>query len=74
MKYDKKMMETLATDIENYVEIVDRFLIIDGLDEEAYAKARKKIKKLIKHLKKGEGDKVFDKKRYIEYMESRGNR
>ena len=67
MKYDKEMMDRMADDFEEYLELVDEYLIIDGLSEEEYNKAKKKVKKLIKHLRKGNGDKVFDKKKYMEY-------
>lgn len=70
MKYDKKLMDRMADDLENYLEIVDKYIIIEGLSPEDYKKARKKVKKLIKHLRKGEGDKVFDKERYEAYIEN----
>lgn len=68
MKYDKKMMKRMAEDLENYLEIIENYVIIDGLSKEEYDDAVKTVKKLIKKLKKGKGDEVFDKERYIELM------
>lgn len=68
MKYDKKLMKQMADDFEAYLEQVDKFLIIEGLSKEEYKDAKKKVKKLIKHLRNGNGDKVFDKERYREFM------
>lgn len=70
MEYDKKFMKTMAKNFKNYLDIIDRYVIIDGLSEEEYKEAKKEVKKLIKHLKNGEGDKVFDRERYIEMIES----
>ena len=66
MKYDQKMMSAMADDLENYLDIVDRYVIIDGITEEEYNESVKTVKKLIKNLRKGNGDKVFNKERYIE--------
>ena len=66
MKYDQKLMNAMADDLENYLDIVDRYVIIDGITEEEYNESVKAVKKLIKNLRKGNGDKVFNKERYIE--------
>ena len=66
MKYDQKLMNAMADDLENYLDIVDRYVIIDGITEEEYNESVKTVKKLIKNLRKGNGDKVFNKERYIE--------
>lgn len=71
MKYDKEEMRKMADDFEQYLDIVDKFLIIEGLSKEEYKDAKKKIKKLIKHLRDGKGDKVFNKEKYIEYKMNR---
>lgn len=70
MEYDKKFMKSMAKNFKNYLDIVDRYVIIDGLTKKEYKEAKKQMKKLIKHLKNGEGDKVFDRDRYLEMMES----
>ena len=66
MKYDQKLMNAMADDLENYLDIVDRYVIIDGITEEEYNESVKTVKKLIRNLRKGNGDKVFNKERYIE--------
>ena len=60
----------MANDLENYLEIVDKYIIIEGLTPEEYKSAKKEIKKLIKHLRNGKGEKVFDEERYLAYIES----
>jgi len=73
MQYDKKMMKKMADNFESYLDIVDRYVIIDGLSEEEYETAKKRVKKLIKKLRKGEGDEVFDEERYREFMRECSN-
>ena len=70
MEYDKKIMKQMAKNFKGYIDIIDRYVIIDGISEEEYKESMKTVKKLIKHLKKGEGDKVFNKERYMEMIES----
>lgn len=69
MKYDKKMMNEMADNFESYVDIIKNYVIIEGITDEEYKAAIKKVKKLIKHLRKGNGDKVFDEEAYREYIE-----
>ena len=68
MKYDTEYMKNMASNLEDFIDTVDRFVVIEGLSEENYKKSRKTVKKLIKHLNAGEGEKVFDKDRYLEAM------
>lgn len=70
MKYDKKLMNDMADNLENYLEIIDNYVIIEGITKEEYDDSVKVVKKLIKKLRKGKGDEVFNKKRYIELLES----
>ena len=70
--YDKNEMKKMADTIENYLYFYDMFVIKDGIDRDEYEEAKKKIKKLIKHLRNGDGDKVFDQERYAEYLERMG--
>lgn len=70
MKYDQAMMTKMAENLENYLDIIDNYVIIEGLSKEDYDQAVKTVKKLIKKLKKGKGDEVFDRERYIELLES----
>ena len=70
MQYDKKFMDKMADDLEKYIEILDQYVIIDGITQEEYDEAMKTTRKLIKKLRKGEGDKVFNKERYRELLDS----
>jgi hypothetical protein len=70
MKYDQAMMTKMAENLENYLDIIDNYVIIEGLSKEDYDQAVKTVKKLIKKLKKGKGDEVFDSERYIDLLES----
>ena len=70
MQYDKKLMKKMADNLENYLDIIDRYVIIEGITKETYDKSFKKVEKLIKKLRQGKGDEVFDKERYIEMLES----
>lgn len=68
MKYDKKLMERMADDFENYLDIIDSYVIIEGITKEEYDEAVKTVRKLIKKLRKGKGDDVFNKERYLELL------
>lgn len=70
MEYDKELMSKMADNLESYLNIIESYVIIEGITEEEYNDAVKKIKKLIKKLRKGKGDEVFNRDRYIELMES----
>lgn len=70
MKYNQKLMDKMADNLENYLEIVTNYVIIEGLTKEEYDSSVKTVKKLIKKLRKGKGDEIFDKGRYIELLES----
>ena len=70
--YDQETMNKMADNLEEYLSIVDRYIIIDGISEDEYKEAVKTVKKLIKKLRKGKGDEVFDKERYIEIMNADG--
>lgn len=73
MKYNKELMKRMAENFESYVDIIENYVIIEGISDTEYKDALKTIKKLIKHLKKGKGDKVFDEKAYQEYIERCGD-
>ena len=68
MKYDKKLMNNMADDLENYIDIIESYIIIEGITEEEYEESLKTVRKLIKKLRKGKGDEVFDKDRYLELL------
>ena len=69
MEYDEKLMDEQAKNLENFLYIIDRFCIIEGLTESEYNDAVKGVKKFIKKLKKHKGDEVYNTRRYGEYME-----
>jgi stalled ribosome rescue protein Dom34 len=70
MQYDKEKMKKQAENLENYLDIIENYVIIEGISEEEYKKAVKTVKKLIKKLKKGDGDAVYNKERYLEALEA----
>ena len=70
MEYDKKLMKSMADNLENYLDIIDNYVIIEGITKDEYDDAMKTVKKLIKKLRKGKGDEVFDKERYLELVSS----
>lgn len=70
MKYNQKLMDKLADNLEQYLYIIENYVIIEGLTKEEYDESVKDTKKLIKKLRKGKGDNVFEKYRYIELKES----
>lgn len=59
-KAERKFMKFMAKNFKAYLKLIDEMIIIDGLSKEEYLKARKKVKKLIKHLKKGDKEECFD--------------
>ena len=61
-------MDYIADSLESYLDIITSYVIIEGITEEEYEDAVKTVKKLIKKLRKGKGDDVFDKERYLEVM------
>lgn len=71
-KYDVKEMQEMANVFETFLSTVKSYVIIDGITSEQYQEAIKTVEKLIKKLKKGDGDKVFDQERYFE-LKSQGN-
>lgn len=68
MKYDQKVLDKIADSLEAYLDIVTSYVIIEGITKDEYDGSVKTIKKLIKKLRKGKGDEVFDKERYLEAL------
>ena len=60
----------MADNLEQYLYIIENYVIIEGLTKEEYDESVKNTKKLIKKLRKGKGDNVFERDRYIEIKES----
>lgn len=67
MRYDKTVMKEEEENLDEYLKHLDRYIIIEGITEEEYDAAFSRIEKLIKLLKKGKGDKVYNEERYIKY-------
>lgn len=67
-KYDQEKLNEMADCLEEYIHLFDIFIIKDGVDEEKYKKAMKRVKKAIKDLRAGNGDAVFDQDRYDELI------
>lgn len=67
--YDRKLMNKQADHLEDYLNLTDNLCCFEGNADEI-AKAKEIVRKLIKKLRKGEGDKVYDRERYIEEMEA----
>lgn len=67
-KYSETLMDTLAKNLKEYIDIIDSYLIITGLTREEYKESMHVIKKAIKHLSNHKGDKVFNRKAYLEYI------
>lgn len=67
--YDlKEEMKKMADSLEDYLDIVDTFEILEGMSEEAYKKSKKDIEKLIKLLRKGRASEAFDKERLEDFV------
>ena len=58
MEYDKAKMKKMADNLEQYIELIDNYVIIEGLTKEEYDDAVNTVKKLIKKLRKGKGEKM----------------
>ena len=71
--YSYEKMEKDADSIEEYLNILERFAIITNLTPERYKKAVKKCRKLVKLLREGKGEKVYDRERYDEYINRLNN-
>ena len=56
--------QLMANSLETYLDMFDKYVIKSGLTVEEYEESKKKIKKLIKHLRNGNLDKVIDEERY----------
>lgn len=68
MKYDQKVLDSMADSLESYLDIITSYVIIEGITKDEYDESVKTVRKLIKKLRKGKGDEVFDKERYSEAL------
>ena len=51
---DPHTMKEMAESLEEYLSVIENYVIINGLTEKEYDKAVETVKKLIKKLKKGD--------------------
>lgn len=65
-KYDQKELDTMADTFDAYLDVIKTYVIIDGITKEEYEEALDTLKDLVKKLRKGKGDKVFNQERYFE--------
>ena len=68
MKYDQKVLDSMADSLESYLDIITSYVIIEGITKDEYDESVKTVRKLIKKLRKGKGDEVFDNERYLEAL------
>lgn len=66
----QKMLED-ADCYESYLDTIETYCIIKNLSPKKYKKAVQKIRKMIKYLREGKGDKVYNTERYNEIMRRR---
>lgn len=71
-KYDQKELDVMADTFNAYLDVIKTYVIIDGITKEEYEEALDTLKDLVKKLRKGKGDKVFNQERYFE-LKSQGN-
>lgn len=71
-KYDQNELDAMADTFKAYIDIIKSYVIIDGISSDEFDEAIDTVKDLIKKLRKGKGDKVFDQERYFE-LKSQGN-
>ena len=72
MKYDQAILDSMADIYVKYLYFLKKYIVLEGLDKKIYKKHVKRIKKMIKHLRNGEGDKVLIPERYLAYVEKYG--
>ena len=66
---DRKIMNRYADNLEDYLDILDSKLIIEGLSQEQYDESVKMFKELIKKLRKGKS-KSLDVEAFYEMKEA----
>ena len=69
---DPKILKQDYENFKGYLDIVENYAILRDIPPDVYEKAVKTIKKMLKHLKEGRGDKVYDAERYDEYYNHGG--
>lgn len=57
--HSRSKMKEMADSLEAFLSMVDQYLIFTDMDDDEYEEYHHTVRKLIKHLRKGEGDKVY---------------
>lgn len=65
-----KQAQEYADSLEQYLDQIQTKMILYGVTKEEQKEAEKTVRKLIKKLRKGKLDEVYDMDRYMEYMET----
>ena len=65
-----KQAQEYADSLEQYLDQIQTKMILYGVTKEEQKEAEKTVRKLIKKLRKGKLDEVYDMDRYTEYMET----
>ena len=58
--FSKRLCNSIADHLESYLDTIDNLFIHEGKTKEEMDKAKKIIRKAIKHLRAGEYEKVFN--------------
>jgi len=66
--YDKDISKKISDNLEQYLQAVNTYIIIEGKSVKKIDKANETIKKAIKDLRKGRYEDVFDEEGYIKYI------
>jgi len=68
--YDHNVSKKIADNLEQYLNSVNTYIIIEGKSVKKIDKANEVVKQAIKDLRKGREDKVFDEAGYNKYIGS----
>ena len=71
--YNQAKNDEIANQLEEYIDVIDKFIILEGKSIESVKKAKKTVKKAIKNLREGHPEKVYNMERYEEYLNGEFN-
>lgn len=63
-----EQMKRDADCYESYLNAIETYCILKNLTVKKYEKTSKRVRKMIKYLREGRGDKVYDEDAYREYL------
>jgi len=67
--YDVNLANEHADILEDYLNTVTQFCVFTNMSRKEYEETIEEWHKIIKNLRKGNYDKVYDKDRYMKYMQ-----